>query len=306
MMTTSATPALAPARRAILIIGVPVVLGLIGLFVFGWGRLAVNQLADGDQVGYSVALSAPASGGQSRLTINNADVTLRPGAGHRIQVRGSLLGGLVRPRFGHRSTASGLVLSPTCRTPVGNCSLSLGVTVPAGLPVTASDSFGNLTVSGLSGQASLYDNSGNLTATGLTGTIRLANSFGSMFAAGLAGQVLLSSNSGDINGTRLSGEVTVRDTFGFITITSLAAADVTASDNSDDIVLRFAKVPRQVQVSDEFANITVLLPPGSTAYQVRAPVPQFGSRVITVAQSPASSHVITAHDSSGDITIGYW
>ncbi len=304
-MTTSAPP-LTPARRTVLIIGVPVVLALIALFVLGWGRLAVKQLADGDQVGYSVALSAPASGGQSRLTINNADVALRPGASDQIQVRGSLLGGLVRPRFGHRSTASGLVLSPTCRAPVGNCSLSLGVTVPAGLPVTASDNGGNLTASGLRGQVSLSDNSGDLTATGLTGTIRLANLFGSMSATGLAGSVQLTSNSGDINGTRLSGDVTLRDTFGNITITSLAAADVTASDNSGDVILRFTKVPQQVHVSNQFANITVLLPPGSTAYQVRAPLPQFGSRVITVAQSPTSSHVITARNSSGDITIGYW
>ena len=178
--------------------------------------------------------------------------------------------------------------------------------MPAGLPVTANDNFGDLTVSGLSGQATLSDNSGNLTATRLTGTIRLANPYGTMSATGLSGHVQLTSNSGDINGTRLSGDVTLRNAFGDITITSLAATDVTATDNSGDIVLRFTKVPGQVHVSDQFGNITVLLPPGSAAYQVRAPVPQFGTRSIQVAQSPASSHVITAHDASGDITIGYW
>jgi hypothetical protein len=305
MMTTSAT-ALTPARRAVLIIGVPVVLAVLGMFVAAWGRVAVNKLANGDLAGYSVRLSVPPSAGQSRLTITNANVTLRPGAGDRIQVRGSLLGGLVKPRFGHRSTATGLVLNPTCRTPVGTCALSFGVTVPAGLPVTASDIFGDLTVSGLRGQATLSDNSGNLTATGLTGTIRLANPYGAMSATGLSGHVQLSSNSGDINGTRLGGDVTLRNDFGGITITSLTATDVTATDNSGDIVLRFTKVPRQVHVSDRFGNITVLLPPGSAAYQVSAPVPQFGTRSIQVAQSPASSHVITAHDASGDITIGYW
>ena len=310
-MTTSATPgrsgtALTPARRVILIIGVPVVLALIGLFVTGWGRLAVNQLANGDQAGYSVRLSAAASGGQSRLTISNADLSVRPGATHRIQVRGSLLGSLVRPSFGHRSTARGLILSPICRTPVGNCSLSFSATVPAGLPVTASDNFGNLTASGLRGRVSLSDNSGDLSAAGLTGTIRLANTYGSLSAIRLAGSLQLNTNSGDINGTRLSGDVTLRDTFGGITITGLAGGDVTASDNNGDIFLRFTKVPRQVDVSDQYGNITVLLPPGSAAYQVHAPVPQFGSRAIQVAQSPASSHVITAHDSNGDITIGYW
>ncbi|MGH3406343.1 MAG: DUF4097 family beta strand repeat-containing protein [Streptosporangiaceae bacterium] len=302
MMTTPLTP----ARRAVLIIGVPVVLAVLGLFVAGWGRVAVNKLANGGLAGYSVRLSAPASAGQSRLTITDANVTLRPGAGHRIQVRGSLLGGLVKPRFGHRSTATGLVLNPTCRTPVGTCALSFGVTVPAGLPVTASDTFGDLTVSGLRGQATLSDNSGNLTATGLTGTIRLANPYGTLSATGLSGHVQLSSNSGDINGTRLSGDVTLRNAFGGITITSLAATDVAATDNSGDIVLRFIKVPGQVHVSDQYGNITVLLPPGSAAYQVHAPVPPFGSRSIAVAQSRASSHVITAHDASGDITIGYW
>lgn len=310
-MTTSATPGrsgtpLTPARRAVLAIGIPVVLGLIALFATGWARLAVSQLANGEQTGYSVRLSAPASGGQSRLTISNADLTLRPGAGPRIQVRGSLLGSIVRPSFGHRSTASGLVLSSTCRTPVGFCSLSFDATVPSGLPVTASDNFGNLTASGLHGRVSLSDNSGNLTATGLTGTIRLSNPYGLLSATGLAGSIQLGANSGDINGTRLSGEVTVRDTFGNVSITGLAGGDVSASDNSGDIFLRFTEVPRRVDVSDQFGNITVLLPPVSTAYQIHAPVPQFGSRAIQVAQSPASSHVITAHNSNGDITIGYW
>jgi Putative adhesin len=311
MMTTSATPGrpgtpLTPARRAVLAIGIPVVLGLIGLFATGWGRLAVNQLASGEQAAYSVRLSAPASGGQSRLTISNADLTLGPGAGHRIQIRGSLLGSLVRPSFGHRSTARGLILSPTCRTPVGNCSLSFSATVPAGLAVTASDNFGNLTASGLRGRVSLSDNSGDLAAAGLTGTIRLANAYGSLSATRLAGSVQLTCNSGDINGTQLSGDVTLHDTFGGVTITGLAGAEVTASDNNGDIFLRFTKVPRQVDVSDQYGNITVLLPPGSTAYQIHAPAPQFGSRAIQVAQSPASSHVITAHNSNGDITIGYW
>lgn len=305
-MTTSAAP-LTPARRAILVVGVPVVLGLIGLFVLGWGRLAVRQLADGDQAGYSVALSAPASGGQSRLTINNADVTLRPGAGHRIGVRGSLSGSITRPRFGHRSTAKGLVLNPWCPVPVGNCSLSFGITVPAGLPVTASDNFGNLDASGLHGTVTLSSNSGDLTATGLTGTIRLATSFGSVNVTGLTGSIQLSSNSGDINATNITGDTRLRDTFANITVTSLASADVTAINNNGGIFLRFTKVPQRVDVSDQFGSITVLLPPGSAdAYQVRAPQPQFGSRSISIVQSPTSSRVITAHNVNGDITIAYW
>ena len=88
-------------------------------------------------------------------------------------------------------------------------------------------------------------------------------------------------------------------------VTGLAAADVVASDTVGDITLMFTKVPRRVDVADQLRQRH----PGIAARPHRLPDPRaylIRQPAIQVAQSPASSHVITAHNSNGDITIGYW
>ena len=134
--------------------------------------------------------------------------------------------------------------------------------VPAGLPVSVSDSFGELDASGLRGTVTLSDNSGDLTASRLTGNVHLADSFGALTASGLAGSIRLDNNSGDIQAAGVTGDTRLQDSFGTISVTGLAAADVVARNNSGDISLTFTKVPRQVNVTDSFGNITLVLPPG--------------------------------------------
>jgi DUF4097 and DUF4098 domain-containing protein YvlB len=85
-------------------------------------------------------------------------------------------------------------------------------------------------------------------------------------------------------------------------VTGLAAADVVASDQSGDITLEFTKVPRRVDLTDSFGNVTLELPPGRTTYQIHAHT-SFGSTTISVPQAQSAPDVITATDSSGDITI---
>ncbi|HEX3493573.1 MAG TPA: DUF4097 family beta strand repeat-containing protein [Streptosporangiaceae bacterium] len=294
---------LTPGRRVILAAGVPAALLLIAFLVFQWGRSAIKVLANGDQRGYPVAVSAPLSGGQSQLTVNNADISLQPGGGSRIRVRGSLYGAITPPTFQHQETRQGLLLNPTCAAPVGNCSLTLHARVPATLPVTATDTGGNLSATGLTGNEALSDNSGNLTATGLGGSIYLNDQFGELNASGLSGGVQIVSTSGDITASGVTGNTRLQDNFGNITVTGLAAADVRASDVNGDILLVFTKIPRHVAVTDTFGNITLELPRGPVTYRVQAPRPLFGTRSITVPESPSSHNVITAHNSNGDITI---
>jgi Putative adhesin len=294
---------LTPARRVILAVGVPLVLALIGFAAIGWSHVAIIQLANGEPVGYARSFSAPASGGQSRLTINNADVGLRPGPGSRILVRTHLFGSIAKPRFDHHYTSRGLVLNPYCAVPIGGCSLSLAVSVPGGLPVTATDNFGSMTATDLHGRVTLTDNSGNLTATALAGTIRLDNPFGDLNASRLSGTTELSSNSGDINVTGITGGTRLTDNFANITVHGLAASDVKVTDTNGDVFLVFSKVPRTVNVTDTFGNVTLMLPPGPATYQVHAPRPLFGIRSIKLPESATSSNVITVHNSNGDIII---
>jgi len=92
------------------------------------------------------------------------------------------------------------------------------------------------------------------------------------------------------------------DGSGDITVTGLTSTDVTASDDSGDVTLTFAKIPGRVRVSDAFGDVTLLLPPGHTAYRVSAHA-SFGGTSVDVPTSPSSTHVITVTNHSGGISI---
>jgi hypothetical protein len=266
------------ARQVVLAVGLPVVLALIGA-----GSYSAVALAD--QASYRVHLSVPAGRGQARVTIDNADATVRPGSGDQISVSGTLSGSLARPSFSWRPTASGLSLHSRCWAWAGFCSLEYDITAPAGLPLTVSDGSGNLNASGFGGRITLSAGSGTLSASGLTGTISLSNGSGDITASGLdGGSVQLSDGSGDI------------------AISDLAATDVAGDNGSGNITLTFTKVPKRVDVTDESGDILLVLPPGSTAYRVDAHSAS-GNTSVSVRTSHSSPYVITASDGSGDITI---
>jgi Putative adhesin len=76
-----------------------------------------------------------------------------------------------------------------------------------------------------------------------------------------------------------------------------------AGDNgSGNITLTFTKVPKRVDVTDESGDITLVLPPGPTAYQVVTQSTS-GSTSVSVNRSQSSPYVITASDGFGNITI---
>jgi hypothetical protein len=297
-----AAPAMTRARWAALAAGLPVVLALIAWTGYFWVHGTVIYLAGQNQVGYSVGFSVPAPAGQARVTTSNGNLSVRPGPGRRIVVRGRLSSGFARPAFSYQSTAAELALDPQCRVPIGHCSLNLGITVPAGLGVSVSDSFGALDASGLHGTVALFGNSGDLTGSRLTGNVHLADTFGTLSASGLAGSLWLENNSGDIRAAGLTGDTRLQDSFGTISVTGLAAADVVARNSSGDITLTFTQVPRQVTVTDSFGDITLVLPHGPAAYRV-ATRNSFGSTAVSVPQSPTARNVITASNNSGNITI---
>lgn len=267
-------------RWVTLALGLPVALALIGLS-------SLTAVALADQARYRVHVSAPASGGQARVMINNADVTVRPGPGDRISVSGTLRGSLSPPTFAWRSDASGLTLDSHCWSWAGTCSLAYDIAAPAGLPLMLSDGSGNLNVSGFAGHVTLSAGSGDLDASRLAGTISLTNGSGDITASGLdGGSVELSNGSGDI------------------VINGLAATDVAGDDGSGNITLTFTKIPRRVDVTEASGNITLVLPRGPTYYHVEASS-ESGSTSVSVNRRPSSPYVITASSGSGNVTISY-
>src|ERR1022692_1591906 len=289
MTSASAPLPMTPARRAILAIGVPVALAVIGTGVAGWASGAITGLTR--QVSYQAAVSVPATGGHVNVTVDNADATLGASTGDRIRVRGTLRGSLVRPTFSWRSTAAGLAFHSHCRVPAGVCSLEYAVTAPARLPVAVTDSSGGLNASGLHGTITLSDSSGDLGASDLAGNIQLHDSSGGIRASGLTGNIRLDNSSGDITASGLTGDLQFQDNSGGVVVNGLAATDVVGSDSSGDITLTFTKVPDRVQVRDSSGGVTLVLPPGTAAYNVIASASS-GNTTVAVPRSSSSKHVI--------------
>lgn len=288
---------LTPARRAVLAVGVPVVLAVIG-----WA--GYNAVAVAARVSYRVHVSAPVIGRRVSVSVGSADATLLPGPGRRILVDAALRGSLARPTFSWRSTAAGLRLSSACPPMLaGSCSLSYLITAPGGLPMAVSDDSGDLTVSDFRGHVTLTDGSGDLDAAGLSGTVSLRDSSGDLGACELSGTVSLSDGSGDITVAGLAGSgVRIADNSGEVVVTGLAGTDVTGSDVSGDITLTFSSVPRRVYVTDGSGNITLVLPPGRARYHVIARDGS-GTTTVSVPQQRSSPYAVTAVDGSGNINI---
>lgn len=290
---------LTPARIVALILGLPIALAIIG-----WSAFSAVALAD--QVSYHVHLSVPVTGRQVRVMIGEADAVVRPGSGRRILVSGTLRGSLARPTFRWHSSAEGLALDSRCSIPGGSCTLSYNITAPGAMPVTVSDSSGDLDASDFHGHVTLSDGSGNLSASRLTGTISLADGSGDIDASGLSGGVVrLNDGSGDLTASGLSGgSVRLIDGSGDIDVTGLAATDVVSTDDSGDITLTFTKVPRRVNITDGSGDIALVLPQGPSYYRVDARSSS-GQTSVNVKTRPSSPYVITARDGSGDVSISY-
>src|ERR1700735_2348546 len=257
-MPVTTTPP-TPARRAILILGVPVVLA-----VLGWA--AFNAVALADQVSYRVHVSAPVTGRRVSVSLGSGGAPFLPGSGRRILVNAALRGSLARPSFTWRSTAAGLALNSACPPmPVGTCSLSYVIMVPGGLPVALSDTSGDVTAGNLSGHVTLSDNSGNLNAAGLSGTLSLTEGSGDLDASGLSGAGSLSGYSGDLTVSGLRGGVVrLASNSGEIVVTGLAGTDGRGRNVAGDITHTLSQVPRQVDVTDDSGNVPLVLPAGAT------------------------------------------
>lgn len=299
-MNATAPLPMTPARRAILTIGVPIALAIIGVGVASWASGAITGLTR--QVSYRVAETAPVKRGHVNVTVANADVTLRSGTGDQIQVRGKLSGNLIRPTFSSQSTAAGLALHAQCRVPAGICSLKFAITAPARFPVAVTDSSGDMQASGLRGLVTLSNSSGDLGASRLSGDIRLEDGSGDLAASGLTGNIQLDNSSGDINASGLTGDVRFQDNSGDVALNGLAGSDVTGSNSSGDITLTFTKVPDRVQIIDSSGDVVLVLPPGPVAYDVVASATS-GDTAITVPRKSSSKHVIIVTNQSGDVTI---
>ncbi len=71
-----------------------------------------------------------------------------------------------------------------------------------------------------------------------------------------------------------------------------------------DVTLAFTQAPQNLQITAEGGNVTVILPPGSTTYDISTPDTEGGNvSYPSSLVSSTSSHKITIDSGGGDITI---
>jgi hypothetical protein len=158
------------------------------------------------------------------------------------------------------------VPDPTEGSGNDHASLDLGVAVPAGVPVTLTDSSGDMTSDGVQ-IARLTDSSGDILARRLPGDVEIGDSSGDIRVEDAKGRVQINDSSGDIvvDGARevfipndSSGSIRITHVEGDVRIDNDSSGDVTVADVGGAFELR-TDSSGEVEV----ANVkgTVSLPP---------------------------------------------
>jgi Toastrack DUF4097 len=236
----------------------------LAVTLIGW--TAFHFVAEAGQGSYPVSYRIPVHAGQVSAHINGGDVTLRLGSGNGAWLTGTVHYSLIRPSLTAYSAADGTKISFDCQVPAGNCGLDATLNVPARTAVSMSSGGGNLSVSGLASDVTLSTGGGDLAADGLTGHLRL------------------STGGGDIDGS------------------ALAAPYVTAHTGGGDITLTFTRPPASVLVTSGGGDVTIVLPHGDTAYDVRTRT-DGGDITDAVPVSTSSPNAMTVTSSGGDVAI---
>ncbi|MFY9929486.1 MAG: DUF4097 family beta strand repeat-containing protein [Streptosporangiaceae bacterium] len=267
-----------PGRRVLLAFGVPVILLLIV-----WNGFSL--IATFGTATFGVSGSIPVVNGQVVASFGGGNVTLSrsQAGGSTAQLTGKVQYSLVRPRFSEHTGPAGTNVNLHCRIPTGTCQLSANLAVPAGTGVNLSSQGGDMTVSGVSGDATLSSAGGNVTVSGGGGIADVSTSGGDLTASNLGGIAKFSTGGGNVTGN------------------DLAAPATTINSSGGDVTLVYTKVPDRVNVSSAGGNITVLLPPGSTRYDISDSTG--GGDYTASVPAGSSSHTITVNSAGGDITI---
>jgi hypothetical protein len=298
---------------------VPVALALIG-----WtGFSLVASVAHGS---YPFGYTFPVRDGQVALNLSAGDITLRQGpADGAARLTGTVQYGLVRPSISTFTTPTGANVLLNCSANIsGNCEVSANLDVPAQTGVTlwsnggdiAASGFssgmtlwadgGNVTVSNLAGHVQLDTGGGDLTGTALTGTLQVNTEGGNVNAGGWSGTgtIRVDTGGGDMSVNGLTGNFQLATEGGNVDASGVTAATSTTQSGGGNVTLTFAQVPKSLTITAEGGNVTVILPPGDTKYDISTPDTAGGNVTIPGSLTASNSpHTITIDSGGGDITV---
>jgi hypothetical protein len=305
-----------PARWVVLGLTLPVAIALIG-----WtGFSLVSLVARGS---YSFSYPVTVHNGQLNMNVNGDNVTMRQAPGAAAQVTGTVEYGLLRPSLSESTTSSGTTLGVNCDGINSNCNVNATLDVPARTAVTLNTGGGGVAVSGLTDTLTLQTGGGNLTASNLTGGLQVSTGGGDMTGNGLSGNLQLSTGGGNFNGGGLTGDMVFLtgggdlDGNGFtsgnlqastdggnVNVNGLVSPQVSVQSGGGDVTLVFTQPPVNLQITADGGNVNVILPPGSTKYDIATPGLDGGNfKNLSVPVDPTSHNIITVNSGGGDITI---
>jgi hypothetical protein len=268
-----------PARRIILLLGVPLSFALLA-----WTCFAI--ISQASQGSYAVSYAPVRISGGLDMNIYGGDVTLQGGVASAARFTGS---GTVwyglnysgqRPTLVTAQTSTGTRINFTC--PNYNCALNSTVDVSPQAPVTVTSNGGNITATGIS-DATLQTGGGNLTVDGLTGNVSLNTDSTPNGPYGGGGQV---------DGT-------------------LAAQNVAVDTGGNSVDLQLTAAPSNLNITTEGGDVTLQLPAGysyrvDTIKEPPSQVQMTGPAqpaAITVTTSTSSRYRITVNADGGAVTI---
>ncbi|MGH3154607.1 MAG: DUF4097 family beta strand repeat-containing protein [Streptosporangiaceae bacterium] len=304
-----------PGRWAALAVAVPVALALIG-----WtGFSLVSTVAKGT---YPFSYALPAHDGQVSVTISADGVTLRQGPAGAARLSGMVFYGLDRPGISEDNTPDGVNVGVNCDGINGNCGMNATLAVPPRTAVTLGSNGGDIAASGFSSNMTLSAQGGNVTANDLAGMLNLDTGGGDLTGSALSGNLQLTAEGGDVqlsnvNGpTRvdtgggnltaysLTGNLQVLAEGGDVDAESLSSSQVLVQSGGGDVTLIFNVVPKNLQITAQGGNINVMLPAGSTKYDISTPDTEGGNvNYSSGLYSATSANVISADSGGGDVTI---
>jgi hypothetical protein len=269
-----------PARRIILLLGVPLSFALLAWTCFA----IISKSSEGS---YTVSYAPVRIRSGLDMNVYGGDVTLQGGvapSAARFTGSGTVWYGLSysgqRPTLVTAQTPTGTRINFTC--PNYNCALSSTVDVPPQAPVTVTSNGGNITATGIS-DATLQTGGGDLTVDGLTGDVSLNTDSSPNGPYGGGGQV---------DGT-------------------LAAQNIAVDSGGSNVNLQLTTAPSNLNITTEGGSVTLQLPAGYSYRVDNIPEPQSQVQMtgpaqpvaITVTNSSSSRYRITVNADGGAVTI---
>ena len=265
-----------PGRWVALAIGVPFALVLIA-----WS--AFSLVAGIGQASFTFSRSIPIQDGHLVASTGGGDITVHQDQARtgKAELAGTVDYSLVRPRL----TISGDGLHLNCRLPTGNCGLSAILDVPPDTALQLASEGGNMQVNGVDSNVTLDSGGGDVTVSGVGGIADVTTGGGNLTASDLGSIRQFSTEGGDVDATGLS------------------APQVTTLSGGGNVTLTFTKVPTYVSVTSDGGDITILLPHGSTRYDITSDSTTDGGDYSESVPLGSSGHTITYHSGGGNVTI---